>query len=165
MKKKTQDFPFQISSDGQNTEVLWKSKDNFLYGVDYDYYEKRIFFTERNQHYIYSAPFDETTTRLDVRFVCTHKYRTKITGKTVGTETPHSSKEHRCWMALQEALHCGDGLKANWCQQLWRNHATSCNQRQLEAAAGCCSGSIARVRLMTRFKRFSSISWTFVKVD
>ena len=44
-------------------ERLAESVDNFIYGVDYDYEEGKLFWTERNQNAVYSTDFRRTSTK------------------------------------------------------------------------------------------------------
>jgi hypothetical protein len=46
-------------SGGGGVVRLSESSENFLYGVDYDYEEGKIFWTERNQNAVYTAPFNK----------------------------------------------------------------------------------------------------------
>ncbi len=52
---------YKIPLSGTNIVRLSESSDNFLYGVDYDYEEGKIFWTERNQNAVYTSPFNKDT--------------------------------------------------------------------------------------------------------
>lgn len=54
-------------SDKSRTVKLAESpKNKFIYGVDYDFEDNKIFYTERVEHAVYVADFNGATTSLEV---------------------------------------------------------------------------------------------------